>query len=118
MSDRHLDTLLFLGAVPSGATKYVAVPIRDGKLGCQVGWKDATSSATVTLELSSFPGASIDGAGQAWEWKDSGLTFTGPVGAAAGSTSVNIENARQLMARLKIVAAAACAFEIRDGTAP
>lgn len=117
MSIEDKANLLFRGTVANGETKYVMVPIRDGYLGAQVGWKDATSSATVTLELSSFPGASIDSAGQAWEWKDSGLTFTGPAAAAAGSFSVNVENVRQLQARLKIVGAALSAFEIRDGTA-
>lgn len=108
---------LFIGAVANGATQYVGVPIRDGVVGLQIAWKDATSSATVTLELSSFPAtdAPVTEAGAAWEWKDSGLTITGPAASAAGSVLVNAENVRQRRGRLKIVAAAACVFEIHNG---
>jgi hypothetical protein len=110
------DNILFQGTVASGETKYVPVPIRDGKLGAHIGWKDATSSATITLELGSFPGASVDNAGRAWEWKDSGVSITGPAASAASSTIVNVENVRQRMARLKLVGAALSTFDIRDGT--
>jgi hypothetical protein len=110
---------LFAGTVNNGATKYIAIPVRKGTIGIDIGWLDATSSATITLELSSFPNAAanVAAAGAAWEWTPSGLTITGPVAAAAGSTGVNVENVRQLFARLKIVAAANCSFDIRDGTA-
>lgn len=118
MSLQTESPILFSGAVASGATLYVPVPVRNGTIGLQIGWLDAISSATLTLELSSFAAASMTIAGRAWEWKDSALTITGPVAAAAGSTMVNVENARQQFARLKIVAAAACLFDIRDGTAP
>ncbi len=107
---------LFLGTVATGEVKYVEVPVRNGALGCHIGWKDATSSAAIILELSSFPGASIDGAGRAWEWKDSGVSITGPAAAAAGSTIVNVENVRQVMARIRITGAALSSFEIWDGT--
>lgn len=110
--------LLFRGTVANGETKYVEVPVRNGALGLHIGWKDATSSATITLELTSVNAAAIDAAGTAWVWEDSGLTITGPVAAAAGSTSLNVENVRQRYARLKIVGAALSAFEIWDGTAP
>lgn len=110
---------LFKGPVLSGVTKYVGVPTRDGVVGLHIGWKDATSSATITLELSSFPAtdAPVDEAGAAWEWKGSGETITGPAASAAGSVMVNFENVRQQRARLKIVAAANCDFEIYDGAA-
>lgn len=111
------DDVLFRGAMANAEVKYVPVPIRDGTLGAQIGWLDATSSATITLELSSFRGVSPVVAGNAWEWKDSGLTITGPAGVAAGSTLVNVENCRQQFARLKITAAAVSSFDIRDGTA-
>jgi len=45
---------LFTGTVASGATIYVSVPIRDGRIGAFVGWLDAVSSATITLELTSI----------------------------------------------------------------
>lgn len=117
MIDVNLHTL-FAGAVLNAATKYVEVPVRNGALGAHIGWLDATSNATITLELSSFPNAHLtaQAAGAAWEWKDSGLVITGPVGVAAGSTLLNVENARQEYARLKIVATANCSFDIRDGT--
>jgi hypothetical protein len=110
--------VLYAGPVANGQTLYVPVPVRNGTIGAQVGWLDATSSATVTLELSSFPGAAATVAGAAHEWKDSGLTITGPAGVAAGSTLVNVENCRQRNARFKIVGAAASMFDIRDGTGP
>ncbi len=109
--------VLYKGPVANSETLYIEVPIRNGTLGAHIGWLDATSSATVTLELSSFHGAAPTVAGAAWEWEDSGETITGPAGAAAGSTIVNVENVRQRKARLKIVGAAACQFDIRDGTA-
>lgn len=109
---------LFKGTIANGATQYIGVPIRpDGTVGLHIGWKDATSSATITLELSSFDSddAPITEAGSAWEWKDSGLTITGPAASAAGSVLVNVENVRHRRARLKIVAAAACVFEVHAG---
>lgn len=112
---------LFKGTIPTATTKYVGVPIRPGpsggSVGLHIGWRDAVSSATITLELSSFPESSapIDEAGSAWEWIGSGLTITGPAASAAGGTLVNLENIRQRRARLKIVAAADCDFEIHNG---
>jgi len=110
--------ILFAGAVLNGVTKYVAVPVRNGTIGVDIGWLDATSAATITLELSSFPNgaANFSVAGAAWEWSPSGLTITGPTAAAAGSALLNVENVRQNYARLKIVATANCSFDIRDGT--
>jgi hypothetical protein len=110
-------SILFQGLIANGATKYVEVTVLDGKIGVDVAWLDATSSATVTLELTSFRNASGTTAGAAWEWKDSGLTFTGPAASAAGSLQINVENVRQRRARVKIVAAAASTFDIRDGLA-
>lgn len=112
---------LFDGTIAAGETKYIPLPIReDGGnrwIGAQVAWKDATSSATITLELTSYPHTTAVAVGQAWEWKDSGLTFSGPAASAAGSFLVNVENVRQKQARLKIVGAATTALEVRDGTA-
>lgn len=109
---------LFKGTVANGATVYIGVPITaDGAIGLHIGWKDATSSATITLELSSFDAmdAPTSEAGSAWEWKNSGETITGPAASAAGCTLVHLENVRQRRARLKIVAAAACDLEIHSG---
>ena len=115
----HLDPApLFRGSVANAETKYVEVPVRRGAVGAQIQWKDATSSATVTLELTSNPGIAAGVAGAAHEWRDSGLSITGPVGSAAGSTVLNVENVRQRRARIKIVGAAASNFEIWDGTEP
>ncbi len=107
---------LFKGAVANGATQYVALPISGGTIGAQISWLDATSSATITVETTNFD--AIDAlltASASYKWKDSGLTITGPAASAAGSTTLNIENVRQKRARLKIVAAADCSFEILDG---
>lgn len=108
---------IFGGAIPTSTTVYIPVQIKGGAIGVHIGWKDAVSSATITLELSSVDGVSFTSAGSAWEWKDSGLTITGPAASAASSTLVNVENVRQYSARLKIVTAAVSTFEIWDGLA-
>jgi hypothetical protein len=106
---------LFHGTIPTTTTLYVELPIRDGWIGAQLAWLDATSSATITVELSSFERAAVTIPGDAWIWKDSGLTFTGPAASAAGSLVINIENVRQRRARLKIVTAAVTTIDLRDG---
>lgn len=103
--------------VANGETKYLEVRVVDGKVGFQLAWMDATSSATVTLELTSFATISATAAGKAWDWKDSGLTITGPAASAAGSVLVNVENVRQRRARIKIVGAAASSFDLQDAFA-
>jgi len=115
MTTEGKANLLFRGNVANGETKYVEVPIVDGKLGCHIGWKTTASSATITLELTSVPVDGIDDAGAGWVWLGSGITITGPSGAAIGSVQVNVENCRQTDARLKIVGAAASVFEIWNG---
>ena len=110
---------LFKGTIANAATQYVPVPVHDGCLGAYIAWKDATSSATITLEMTSLnPEVASDTSTTAWHWKDSGLTITGPAASAAGATLLNVENVRQARARLKIVAAANCNFEIMDGAYP
>lgn len=116
MSTENTSALLFRGTVANGETKYVRLPIRDGKIGAHVGWKTTASSAACTVEMTSVRGLGIDDAGSLWHWEDSGLTFSGPAAVAAGSFSINIDNVRQTDARLKIVGAAASVFEIWDGT--
>lgn len=117
MSLQSEAPVLFSGTVVNGETKYVPVPIRNGALGAQIGWLTAAASATITLELSSFPDISPYVAGTAYQWTDSGVAITGPSATAIGSTTVNVENVRQKQARLKIVGAATSPLEIRDGTA-
>jgi hypothetical protein len=105
----------FDGTVANGVTKYVELTVKDdGSLGAQIAWMDATSAATITLELTSYSAheAPVETAGAANVWKDSGLTVTGPTGAAVGCSQLNVENVRQRRARLKIVASANCSFEI------
>ncbi len=108
---------LFQGTIPTSTTIYVPLHVVDGAIGAHVGWKDATSSATLTVELSSIPGVSATSAGAAWEWLGSGVTVTGPAASAIGGASINIENVRQKYARLKIVTAAVSQFEIHDAVA-
>lgn len=107
---------LFQGTVTNGATKYVPVPIFNGAIGAHIAWRDATSSAAITLELGSFDSdeAPVETAGT-YQWVNSGAAITGPSATAAGSVLVNIDNVRQKRARLKIVAAANCDFDIRSG---
>ena len=115
-----LHVPLFKGPQATGTTMYVGVPIHDGCIGVHLGWLDATSAATVTLELSSWSPdeAPVTTAGTTGlEWKDSGETITGPAASAAGSTLVNIMNVRQQRARLKLVTSANSSWEIYDGLA-
>lgn len=109
---------IFKGTIANGATQYVGLPIHDRAIGAHIAWLDGTSSATITLELSSFSvnDAPIEEAGSAWEWLSSGVSITGPSAAGSGGgTPINVENVNQKRARLKIVAAAACNLEIHDG---
>lgn len=108
---------LFRGTQANASTVYYPVPVHEGVIGLQIAWTDATSSATITLELTNFDAieAPYDAAGAAYEWRDSGQTITGPAASAAGSTLCFYENVRALRARLKIVAAANCSFVILDG---
>jgi hypothetical protein len=110
---------LFEGTVANGQTVYIGVPIHDGVIGLQVAWLDATASATVTLELTSWgvEDAPVSDAGSAWHWKGSGETITGPAASAAGSTLIHLENVRQRRARLKIVGAAASPMVVLNGAA-
>lgn len=107
---------IFAGLVKNGETLYVPIPIRAHTIGAHIAWKDATSSATITLELSSLDHVSPTTTGAAWEWCDGELTIAGPAATAAGSTIINVCNVRQRAARLKIVAAADSTIDIWDGT--
>ena len=112
---------LFSGAIPTATTKYIGVPIHrsgSGKvLGVDIGWIDATTAATITLELTSrnATDAPVETAGTAELWKDSGETFTGPTGAAIGGGGIYVTNVQQQRARLKIVTSAASNFVVMDG---
>jgi hypothetical protein len=113
---------LFKGTLTHPATQYVGVPIHDGIIGVHIAWPDATSSATITLELTSYDSidAPVTTAGTADLWNDVSATvaITGPAASARGSAQVNVENVRQRRARLKIVTAATSTFTILDGAQP
>jgi hypothetical protein len=117
MSTTTEDNILFAGKLASGVTQYVEWPVRDGKLGGEISWPDATSAATLTLEFTSRLGVAVTVAGRASEWKDSGVSITGPAGTAEGAALLNLENIRQSRARLKIVTTAVTTLDIRDGMA-
>lgn len=95
------------------STVYVELPVVNGCVGGQVAWLDATSAATLTLELTSYgmPEAATSAAA-AHYWKDSGVSITGPNGTAVGSALLNVENVRQKRARLKIVTTAASKIQV------
>ena len=96
---------IFQGRLASGVTEYYEVSVRAGTIGLHIGWFDAVSSATITIELTSVPGVAANST-VAWHWKDSGVSITGPAATAIGAASINIENVRQIRARIKIVTAA------------
>ncbi len=106
--------ILFSGKIATSTTIYVPVPVRGGHIGAQVGWPDAVSSATITVEIGST-NAAPTAAGVADQWTDSGVSFTGPAATARGSFTINIENCRQRFARIKIVTAAVTTLDIWDG---
>ena len=103
----------FKGTIANGATQYVGINIVDGHIGTQIAWLDATSAATITLELTNYDAdaAPVTTAGT-YQWVDSGESITGPSGSAAGSALLNMENVRQRRGRLKIVASANCSIEV------
>jgi hypothetical protein len=107
---------IFKGVLTHPTTKYIGVPIRDGVLGLYIAWLDATSSAAITLELTSIPPADapVETAGT-YQWKDSGVAITGPNATAAGAALVNQNNLQQKRARLKIVTVATSNIEVWDG---
>jgi hypothetical protein len=102
------------GAAVAASTVYVELPVEDGAVGAHIAWLDATSAATITLELTCYGQleAPASEAGSAWEWEDSGLTISGPAAAAAGATSLNVENVRQRRARLKMVLSATSKIQV------
>lgn len=105
------------GVIAAAATQYIEVPIsRSGVIGLYIAWVDATSSATITLEWTSFgkEDAPVTTAGT-YQWKDSGEVITGPAASAAGAAAVNLENVRQGRARLKVVAAANTSLIVCNG---
>lgn len=108
---------LFRGTQASGTTIFVPVNVVDGCVGVHISWLDATSAATIALELSSWPWplAADNAAASDVTWPDSGETITGPAAAAAGSALINLSNVRQLRARLRIVASADCSWAIWRG---
>lgn len=107
---------LFDGAIATTTTTYVGVPVIKGMVGVYVAWRDATSNATITLELTSMPPEEAPTAtAGTYQWKDSGLSFTGPAASAAGSLMINVENIRQSRGRLKIVTTANSNFIIYNG---
>lgn len=110
---------LFDGTQATTTTVYYHAPIHNSSIGIYFAWTDATSAATVTLELTSMgpTDAPYTTAGT-YQWKDSGLTFTGPAASAAGSLLINVENVRQKRARIKVVTTANSAFKIYDGEGP
>lgn len=109
----------FKGTVAAAATQYVGIPVGP-RMFIDIAWLDAISSATITLETTGFDAqdAPVDAAGAAWEWKtEADVTITGPAASAAGSAKVHITGIGPCRARLKIVAAANCSFEIYAATA-
>lgn len=97
----------------SGSTLYVELRVEDGTIGGQIAWLDATSAATITLELTSYGRADVAyDAAAAHYWKDSGVSITGPAASAAGSALLNVENVRQSRARLKIVTSADSVIQV------
>jgi len=113
-------SLLFQGVIANATTKYIGVPLgSSGRFSLDIQWKDATSSATITLESTQSPHtiAPVEEAGDAWEWKtETGVSITGPAASAAGSTKLHVSNMGPCRLRLKIVTAAQSTFEIYGST--
>lgn len=108
---------LFRGTVLNTVTQYIPVPVRDGAIGVHFAWTTTTSNGTITLELTSFNAtdAPVDETGDNWEWVDSGEVITGPDGVSTGATLINVENVRQMRARIAFVATADSQLEVYNG---
>ena len=109
-----MSVTLFYGKLANGEVKYLAIPIHDHTIGLHIAWLDAVSSAAIVLEMAGNADVSASTAGTAAQWKDSGVTVTGPTATAIDSALLNIDNVRQAQARLKITAAAVCYLDITD----
>lgn len=105
-----------LSNLASGVTVYVPVPIRDNNIGCHILWRDAVSSATITLELSSTEASPSSTSAADWGTASNSPTITGPAATGAGCAIVTVTNINHRQARLKIVTAAVTSLEVRDGT--
>lgn len=105
-----------LTAIPTTTTVYVPVPIRDNSLGVHILWRDAVSSATITLELSSTEADARSTSAADWGTASNSPTITGPAATGAGCAIVTVTNINQRQARLKIVTAALTSLEVRDGS--
>lgn len=126
-------TTLFKGTQANATIICVPVPIIAGCIGIHVSWPDATTAATMVLELSSFSsdeaplqsggagtavvgeGTAVIGAADAQKWPDSGETIAAVVAGAAGARLVNLSNVRQRRARLRITSTAICTWDIKQG---
>jgi hypothetical protein len=113
IADNIIATLV---NIPSGTTLYVPVPIRDNCIGAHVLWRDAVSSAAITLELSSTEAAAQSGSAADWGTGANSPTITGPAATGAGCAIITVTNINQRQARLKIVTAAITNIEVRDGS--
>lgn len=107
---------LYKATIPTTTTVYIGVPIVCGVIGLFLAWSDAVGAATITLELTSMSAddAPLATAGT-YQWRGSGETITGPAASAAGNAMVNLENVRQLRARLKVVTTAVTPLEVHNG---
>jgi hypothetical protein len=121
---------LFRGTQGAATTIAVPVPVIAGCVGVHVSWPDATTAATIVLEVSSFDsdqapwftGAVLAGEGNAAvavvdadKWPDSGAVIDPIVAGAEGSRLINVSGLRQQRARLLITSTAICTWDIRDG---
>jgi hypothetical protein len=114
-----MSTRLFKGKLVHPTTKYIGVPIGPRGLAyLDIAWNDAVSSAAITLETCVNPTPDVLVAGTAQQWKtDAGTAITGPNASAIGSSKVQLKDYGPCRARLKIVTAANCDFEIWEDNA-
>lgn len=104
MSDSSAERLFFR-TIADGATAFCPVPIHQGCVGLHISWPDATTTVTITFEVTSFGplDADPDAALNARLWPAfPGVTITQTPGAA-GAVLVNLSNIRQKRGRLRIV---------------
>lgn len=95
--------------ITSGATQYIEIPVSCALVtAVHIRWRDATSSATITLESSNEDPDRVSGTSTtAGDWiAESSVTITGPSASAAGGSMLHLANFGSERARLKVVAAA------------
>jgi hypothetical protein len=95
-------------------THYVELTNGAPLISAFIRWLDATIAAVITVESTDLPkeDAAVDAAAGSLWFPETGVSITGPTGAAIGCVAVHLGNLATRRVRLKIVVSAAGPMEI------